>query len=160
MPPIKKRLVFKDKQVNLKKKWISEEKQGNVKKRRKNRYPPLKPKISVVKLPFKVLEVEQLPGYDSSVGGINKFAAVGPKYKIPYPFGSAIVLVDSELSDEAKEKTIKHEKAEATIMATLRNLKRKRINNIDYGSAHLLTNRLDYIYGNTFSYTKKGRKRG
>jgi hypothetical protein len=54
-----------------------------------------------------------------------------------------------------RTQTIKHEKAEATIMATLRNLKRRGIKNIDYDSAHLLTDRLDFIYGNTLSYKKK-----
>ena len=65
-----------------------------------------------------------------------------------------MLLIDSRLKAEGKEKTIKHEKAEATIMATLRNLRRHRISNIDYDTVHLLTNRLDYIYGNTFLYKK------
>lgn len=127
---------------------------GNAKLKRRNNLL-LKPKLRVVKLPFKVVEVEKLPDCDSTVGGINKFAAQDPKYSIPYPYKENVLLIDSSLKDESREKTIKHEKAEATIMATLRNLKRRGINNIDYDSAHLLTNRLDFIYGNTLSYKKK-----
>jgi hypothetical protein len=120
----------------------------------------LKPRIGVVKLPFKVVEVEKLPGCDSTVGGINKFAAEDPKYAIPYPYQAHVPLIDSRLRAESREKTIRHEKAEATIMATLRNLKMHRINNIDYDSTHLLTNRLDFIYGNTLSYKKKTKRSG
>jgi hypothetical protein len=125
---------------------------------RRRKTPLLKPKIQVVRLPFKVVEVEKLPECDSTVGGINKFAAEDPKYAIPYPYKPHVLLIDSRLKAESKEKTIKHEKAEATIMATLRNLKRRGINHIDYDSAHLLTNRLDFIYGNTFSSKKKRGK--
>lgn len=109
---------------------------------RRRKTPLLKPKIRVVRLPFKVVEVEKLPECDSTVGGINKFAAEDPKYAIPYPYQANVLLIDSRLKAESREKTIKHEKAEATIMATLRNLKRRGINHIDYDSAHLLTNRL------------------
>jgi hypothetical protein len=123
------------------------------KKRRKT--PLLEPKIKVAKLTFKVVNVEKLPECDSTVGGINKFAAEDPKYAIPYPYKENVILIDSSLRSESRKKTIKHEKAEAIIMATLRNLRRLRINNIDYDSAHLLTNRLDFIYGNTFSSKKK-----
>jgi hypothetical protein len=133
-------------------------KNENVNKRRR-KSPLLKPKIKVVRLPFKVIDVEKLPECDSTVGGINKFAAEDPKYSIPYPYKENVILVDSSLKKGSREKTIKHEKAEATIIATLRNLNRRRINNIDYDSAHLLTNRLDFIYGNTFSSKKNVNKK-
>jgi len=92
-------------------------KYGNVNQRRR-KSPLLKPKIRVVRLPFKVVEVEKLPECDSTVGGINKFAAEDPKYAIPYPYQAHVLLIDSGLDAESREKTIKHEKAEATIMAS------------------------------------------
>ena len=89
----------------------------------------------MVRLRFNVIDVDKLPECDSTVGGINKFAAENPKYSIPYPYKENVILVDSSLKKGSREKTIKHEKAEATKMATLRNLNRPRINNIDYDSA-------------------------
>ncbi len=105
-------------------------------------YPAIQP------INFKVKLVDGHPCPDDpSVGGMNKFAAEDPRWKIPYPHPEGVLIVDGNLSKEGIEKTIRHEKTEALIMKNT---------NLGYESAHELTNRIDFVHGNTFS--KKSKK--
>ena len=103
----------------------------------------LTPRQPVPKLHFRVVEVDSIPGCDSTVGGANYYACRDGKYSIPFDHSENTILILKSLSEEGKLKTTRHEKAEAILMAMFPEL--------DYDSAHLLTNRLDQIYGNCFS---------
>jgi hypothetical protein len=125
------------------------------KKKRTVKQKFAKPVRKPVILPFKVKVVDKMPDVDYSVGGMNKFAARYPRERAKFPYPEYVVTVKKGLKKDSRIKTIRHEQAEATILATFNRPLNKPL---DYKSAHLLTNRLDRIYGNAFRYTKSKKR--